>query len=157
MPKGEIMISKSDIVLLLTDLSNRGFNVTEEISQLYKSDQIPLNLLRKINQYKPLDVLNFYEKLRKSYNNKKSKLYINIMKSDEEQAISPKSVLTTLSSLLNQILQFQCDDLVMFYDHARANEITKVLKIYFDTYNIEPAKKLLSLFKADIKVLEMIK
>ena len=45
----------------------------------------------------------------------------------------------------------------MFYTHSRADEITKVLSIYFETKNINPAYKLLSLIKADIKILEMIK
>lgn len=151
------MISRSDIVLLLTELQNNGEDVSKEISDLYKSPTIPLNILKKINDKRPLDLLQFYEKLRDSYNNKRSKLYINIMKSDENLIQDAKITLTTLSALLNQILQYDVQDKPMFLKHARADEITKVLDIYFNTYNIEPAYKLLALIKADIKVLEMVK
>lgn len=151
------MISRSDILLLLTELQAKGEDVSKEINELYSSQIIPLDILKKINDNRPLDLLQFYEKLRDSYNKKRSKMYINIMRSDENALTDPKITLTTLSALLNQILQFDCEDKPMFLKHARADEITKVLSIYFDTYNIEPAYKLLSLIKADIKVLQMIK
>lgn len=151
------MISRSDILLLLTELQTKGEDVSKEINELYSSQIIPLDILKKINDNRPLDLLQFYEKLRDSYNKKRSKMYINIMRSDENALTDPKITLTTLSALLNQILQFDCEDKPMFLKHARADEITKVLSIYFDTYNIEPAYKLLSLIKADIKVLQMIK
>ena len=79
------------------------------------------------------------------------------MKSDENAIDDAKTILTTLSALLNQILQFDVEDRSMFYTHARADEIVKVLNIYFNTKDIDPAYKLLSLVKADIKILEMIK
>ena len=79
------------------------------------------------------------------------------MKSDENVLDNPKTILTTLSALLNQILQYKAKDQVMFYSHIRSDEIVKVLNIYFKTYNLEPAIKLLQLFKADLKSLEMIK
>ena len=151
------MITRSDLVLLLTDLQEKGIDVTEDITKLYQSSNIPVDVLKKINNSRPLDLLRFYEKLRESYNKKRSKLYINIMKSDENAIDDAKTILTTLSALLNQILQFEVEDKVMFYTHSRADEITKVLSIYFETKNINPAYKLLSLIKADIKILEMIK
>lgn len=152
------MITKTDILLLLTDLQNKGADVSADIKQLMSTQVIPLELLKKINQERPLDVLNFYEKIRASYNSKKSKLYINIMKSDENVINDdPITVLTTLSALLNQILQYKATDKPMFFKHVRCEEICQVLDIYFKTYNIQPALKLLTLFKADIKCLEMIK
>ena len=151
------MITRSDLVLLLTDLQEKGIDVTEDISKLYQSSNIPVDILKKINDSRPLDLLKFYEKLRESYNKKRSKLYINIMKSDENAIEDVKTILTTLSALLNQILQFEAEDKSMFYTHSRADEITNVLKIYFETKNINPAYKLLSLVKADIKILDMIK
>jgi len=151
------MITRSDVVMLLTELKDNGEDVSQDIINLYKSETIPLSILKKINDSRPLDLLNFYEKIRNSYNKKRSKMYINIMRSDENALTDPKITLTTLSALLNQILQFDCEDKPMFLKHARADEITKVLGIYFNTYNLEPAYKLLSLIKADIKVLEMIK
>ncbi len=151
------MITKSDVVLLLTELQESGEDVSKEISNLYKSDIIPLEILKKINDNRPIEILSFYEKLRSSYNKKHSKMYINIMRSDENTIQDAKTVLTTLSALLNQILQFECENKPLFLKHARAEEIVKVLGIYFDNFNIEPAYRLLKLIKADIKVLSMIK
>lgn len=151
------MISKSDVVLLLTELQENGEDVSRDILNLYHTDNIPLEILKKINDSKPLSVAKFYEKIRQSYNKKHSKMYINIMRSDENAIQDAKTILTTLSGLLNQILQFECEDKPMFLKHVRADEITKVLEIYFKTFNIDPAFQLLKLIKADIKVLQMIK
>lgn len=151
------MIAKSDIILLLTELQNKGIDVKNEMNLVLTSPTIPLEALKKINDNRSLDVLQFYEKIRKSYNNKRSKLYINIMRSDENTIGDPKTIVTTLSALLNQILQYKPEDIALFYKHARANEIVKVLEIYFNTYNLEPARKLLEITKADIKALDMIK
>lgn len=151
------MIAKNDVILLLTELEQNNINVKEDIQKVLTSKTIPLDVLKKINDNRPLDVLMFYEKLRKSYNSKKSKLFMNIMKADENVLDDPKTILTTLSALLNQILQFNSDNKVMFYSHMRCDEIVKVLDIYFKTYNLEPSIQLLKLFKADEKVIEMIK
>lgn len=151
------MITKTDLLLLLTELQEQGVDTTADIKYLMSSKSIPLDLLKKINQDRQLDVARFYEKLRTSYNNKKSKLYINIMRSDENTIFDPNTILTTLSALLNQALQFKAEDRVMFFKHVRTNEIVQVLDIYFKTFNIKPALKLLTLYKADIKAFESMK
>ena len=151
------MIAKSDVILLLTELQSKGIDVSDDLDKTIKSSSIPLDVLKKINDNRPMDIVNFYEKLRRSYNDKRSKLYINIVKSDEDKLNDPKKVLTTLSALLNQILQYRADDQILFYKHSRGDEIAKVLEIYFKNYNLEPASSLLKLCKADLKCLEMIK
>lgn len=151
------MIAKSDVILLLTELQNRGIDVKDELNLVLRSPTIPLEALKKINDNRSLDILKFYEKIRKSYNEKKSKLYINIMRADENVISDPKTIVTTLSALLNQILQYKPDDQTLFYKHARADEIVKCLNIYFNTYNLEPCRKLLEITKADVKCLQMIK
>jgi len=151
------MITKGDIILLLTELQTKGIDVSKELNTTLNSQDISLDVLKKINENRSLDILKFYEKLRKSYNDKRSKLYINIMRSDENAIEDPRTIVTTLSALLNQILQYKSDDQTLFYKHARADEIVKCLNIYFNTYNLEPARSLLEITKADIKVLEMIK
>ena len=150
------MINKSDVVVLINELQTKGINMDSELNEVMRSNSIPLSVLKKINDYKSLDIVNFYEKLRRSYNNKKSKLYINILKSDENVLDDPRTILTTLSALLNQILQFKVEDKVSFYNQARADEIVKVLELYFKTYNLDPAMRLLNLYKADMVVLEYI-
>ena len=150
------MITKNDVLLLLTDLQEHGVDCNKEFELTLKSDTIPLSALKLINDNRPIDIVNFYNKLRKSYNDKRSKLYISIMKSDENKLNDPKKIVTTLSALLNQILQYQANDTVLFYKHSRCNEIIKVLEIYFNNYNLEPASQLLALMKADIISLEYI-
>ena len=58
--------------------------------------------------------------------------------------------------MYNQILQYSPEDKTMFYTHMRCDEIVHVLDIYFKTYDLEPAIKLLTLFKSDQKALESI-
>lgn len=150
------MIAKSDIILLLSELQLKGVDVANELNLVVKSNDIPLSALKLINDNRGIDIIKFYEKLRKSYNDKKSKLYISIMKSDEDKINDPKKIVTTLSALLNQILQYKAEDQVMFYKHSRGSDIVKVLSIYFDSYNLEPASQLLALMKADIVALEYV-
>ena len=61
--------------------------------------------------------------------------------------------------MLTQVLRFSNDtsDRQMFLRHARANDITKVLNIYFNNYDLTNCIKLLRIIKADIKALESIK
>ena len=149
------MITRNDCVLLLTEIQNRtGESTIKYVKELFKSNDLDINVLKYINNKRQLDLTKFYQKLRKSYNNKRSSLYINIVKETED----PTEVLTTLASLNLQILLFSknVDDKPMFFSHARSNEITLVLNNYFKTYDIQPCLKLLKLIKADLKVCELI-
>lgn len=147
------MITRDDCILLLTDIQNQtGEPMDAYIRKLFKSPDVDVETLKFINNKRQLELTKFYEKLRKSYNNKKSSLYINIVKETE----NPTDVLTTLASLNLQILLFakNVDDKSMFFNHARSQEITLVLNNYFKTYDILPCLKLLKLIKADLKVCE---
>ena len=148
------MLEKTDVILLLTELQQEGINVDKELKLILSGPYISVDVLKKINSERSLDIVNFYKKLKKSYNEKRSKLYINIMKSDENILDNPKTILTTLSAMLNQVLQYRAQDVTQFYKHVRADEISKVLVHYFNSYDLEPARKLLALIKADIKVFE---
>lgn len=146
------MITKEDVLLLLTELRDSGVDCKEQIKQQILAKEPQIEILKFINDNRELDLTNFYKKLRKSYNNKKSKLYINIVKETEDV----KDVLTTLSSLLTQIILYakNVDNMVMFYQHSRAQEITLVLNNYFKTYDLTNCIKLMKIIKADIKVCE---
>lgn len=146
------MISKNDCLILLNDIKNSGNNVSEQITFLIKNQEPNADIVKFINENRQLDLTNFYEKVRKSYNEKKSKLYINIVKEIEE----PQEVLTTLSALLTQILLFSrgVENKPMFLRSSRAPQISLVLNNYFKTYDITTAQKLLKIIKADIKVCE---
>lgn len=149
------MLQKTDLLLLLTDIQEAEpqNDVKEYVDMVIKTPGINFEALKFINEHRLLDVTNFYEKLRRSYNQKRSKLYINIMKSDETEL---KDVLVVLTSLLNQIMIFaeQAKDRQMFLKHARADEICKALLVYLTSYNIQPAVQLVQLVKADLKALQ---
>ena len=149
------MITKNDCYLLLSELNDNGLDTSNAIKDLMSSNSPSLEVIKFINDNRQLGLTLFYEKLRKSYNNKKSKLYINIMKEIEQ----PQDVLVTLSSLLTQILLFAKDveDRQMFLRHSRADEITRVLTSYLKDYDLTNCIKLIKLFKIDIKALESIK
>ena len=149
------MITKNDCYLLLADLQNKGIDTSEPINELIKSSSIPMSVIKFINDNRQLDLLNFYEKIRKSYNQKKSNLYINIVKEIE----NPNDVLTTLSAMLTQALRYSenVQDKQMFLRHARVDDITKVLSIYLTNWDLTNCIKLLKVIKADIKALEVIK
>lgn len=149
------MITKNDCYLLLSELNERGVDTSSPIKDLMSSTSPSLEVIKFINDNRQLELTKFYEKLRKSYNNKKSKLYINIMKEIEQ----PQDVLITLSSLLTQILLFSKDveDKQMFLRHSRSDEITKVLSGYFKDFDLTRCVKLIKLIKIDIKALETIK
>ena len=149
------MITKNDCYLLLSELEANGIDTSVPIKELMSSSNPTLEVIKFINDNRQLGLTRFYEKIRKSYNNKKSKLYINIMKEIEQ----PQDVLVTLSSLLTQILLFSKDveDRQMFLRHSRTDEITKVLSGYFRDFDLTNCMKLIKLIKIDIKALESIK
>ena len=149
------MITRTDCILLLTDLEEHGVDTRDVLTQMLKLPEPNIDIIKFINDNRQLDLLKFYEKIRKSYNNKRSSLYINIVKEID----SPTEVLTTLSALLTQILLFskEVEDREMFLRHARALEISKILANYFQTYDLTNCLKLLRVIKADIKALESVK
>ena len=77
------MISKNDCMLLLIDLEEKGFNTDKQIEQLVRMNEPSLDIIEFINKNRQLDLSRFYEKLRHSYKNKKSSIYINIVKEIE--------------------------------------------------------------------------
>lgn len=149
------MITKNDCLLLLADIEEDCSDkdiLKEMVKKVSLSHNVTIDVLDFINKNKPLDVLKFYEQLRYNYNHKKSKLYKNIVKDIEDTT----EVLTTLSSLLTQILLYskKCDDKQLFLKHSRAKEIAIVLTKYFENSDITICLQLLRLIKADLKCLE---
>lgn len=149
------MITRQDCLLLLSELEDTGIDVSNEISKVLTHTNIDLEVLNFINKHKPLDLLNFYNKIRTSYNHKKSKLYKEIVTVNEKE---PKDILITLSSLLTQIFIFSntTDNRQLFLKHSRIDEITSVLKNYSNNFDITPCVDLLNLVRADLKALESL-
>ncbi len=150
------MITKNDIIILLTDLETKGLNVKKQLNDLFKSNEISLDVIKFINDNRQFDLASFYELIRNNYNKKKSKLYKNIVKEDLN---NPKESVTTLSALCLQINLFasKLKDDRLFIKHSRAEEITQALNNYYKTYDLIPCIKVLKLIKADLKAFENIK
>lgn len=148
------MINRSDCLILLNELKNNGVDTVEVTKELIRLKEPTLEILKFINDNKTLEARLFYEKIRRSYNDHKSKLYLNIVKGNLE----PKEVLTCLASLNLQILLYNknVENSVMFLRHMRFEEIQKVMLNYSLTGDIIPCQKLLNLFKLDLKALEEI-
>lgn len=149
------MITKTDCILLLTELETKGIDVKDNLQKALSSPSIDIDVLKFINDNRQMDLTAFYKYIRKSYNQKHSSLYKNIV---SEELKDPNEALTTLSALLTQILLFsrKVENKQMFLRHARCNEITKILNNYFITYDLTNCLKLLKIIKADIKALESI-
>lgn len=145
------MITKNDIIILLTDLQEKGLDVSAHLNNILKNG-VSISTIQFINSNRQLDLYKFYEKIRKSYNQKHSNLYINIVKEIDDI----NKVLITLSALETQILIFSknVEDREMFLRHSRALEISKVLSNYFINYDSKPCIKLIQLIKADLKCLQ---
>lgn len=151
------MITKRDCILLLMDLQQRGINTDSIMNRVLKTNDVDLEVVKFINTYRPLDANNFYEKIRKSYNNKKSNLYKNIVTCDEQDCT--KTVLTTLAALSLQILLYSehVTDTQMFLSHTRFEEIQQVLLNYSKTFELIPCIQVLQVIKADVKAFEYIR
>lgn len=152
------MITKTECLMLLFDLRDKGYDVDTTLAELVKSKSPSIEVIKFINDKQELNVRKFYEKLRYSYNHGNSILYKKIVKStDDSMEEDPRGLLCTLASLQLQILLFneRIND-TNFLQNARFDEISKVLLNYYNTKDIIPCIKLLALVKSDLKVLEEI-
>lgn len=148
------MITKNDCMSILVKLGDEGINIDKEIKKLLLSKEIPLEIIKFIADNRGIEVMNFYEMLRKSHNKKKSPLYTNIVREQEDI----QEVVITLSSLLTQIALYgaKLEDPTEFYKTVRANEITEILNKYYTEQEYSLPIKLLKVIKSDLVVLEYI-
>ena len=149
------MITRNDCLLLLA-LLPQDEEVMAMTRLALKNPNTDFKVVKYINSKRQLDANALYEKIRKSYNTKKSQLYKNIVTCDEEDCAS--NVLTTLAALNLQILLFaeKVTDRKMFLSHMRFQEITECLLHYSKTYDLIPCIKVLQIIKADLKVFELM-
>lgn len=147
------MITRNDTILLLTELQEQGVDTGKLVEVALRSSEVNVTVIKFINSHRPFEANKFYEKIRKSYNDKKSTLYRNIVK---ENLDDPNDVLTTLASLNLQILLYSknVDDKQMFLRHMRFEEICAALLNYSKKYDLVPCIKLLQRIKADLKAFQ---
>lgn len=147
------MLTKNDCMTLLVKLEDRGLNINSYMKKLLVARDIPLDVLKFIANNQGIEVVNFYEMLRKKHNQKKSPLYKNILK----EVASKEDIITTLVCLLTQVTLYSNkleSGQELFLKEVRAEEISRVINQYFKTGEIETCGNLLRLIKTDLLVLE---
>lgn len=152
------MLQANDLILILTDMEASGDESAKEyLMRALRNPLVSSETLKYINDRRPLDVTKFYERVRKNYNDKRSNLYKNIVRDIED----PEDAISTLSAfLLNLFLYSKHVDesnKALFFKHVRAEEVSRVLNMFYKDYDITSAIKLLRLIKADLKCFESIK
>ena len=147
------MITKNDCMSILLKLEDQGLNINNMMRKLVIAKETPLEVLQFIAQNRGMEAINFYEMLRVRYNQKKTPLYKNILKNNDESEIT-----TILACLLTQIVLYskKLESKELFLKEIRAEEISRVLNKYFETDDLDQCKKLLQLIKADLLVLEYL-
>lgn len=153
-----IIIDKRDVLNILFDFQKlypEDNEVTVQLNRLIRMKEPDLDAIKFVNDRREFELRQFYEKMRKSYNNKNSKLYRNLVRFEE---LEPREILTCLGSLQLQILLFYktLGSDTNFLAHARFDSICDCLKHFYNTGDYAPAMKLLSLIKSDLKIFEAI-
>lgn len=149
------MLTKSDCLSILVKMEDAGINIKDNMKDLLISKDIPTKVLEFIIKNKWIEAGNFYEMLRKKHNQKKSPLYLNILREIE----SEEQCITTLVCLLVQINLYSNKlekDKDLFLKEIRAEEISKVLYEYYSSGNSSNCFNLLKLIKIDLLVLECL-
>lgn len=146
------MITSDDCLLILNTLKEKGVD-TQKIEEELSLRGPTKKVVKFIKDNDDLDIYNFYRKLRKSYNDKRSKLYINIVKEDFSNV---ENIPTTMASYVLQSLLYanQTNDETMFLEQARYNECCECLLEYGQSGNLIPCIRLLQTIKQEIKALE---
>ena len=149
------MITKNDCLSILVELEDRGVaGINKYVRQLMSSKEISLEVLKFIAANRGIEVANFYEIIIKSYNEKHSNLYYNIL--NETDNIN--EILITLSSLLTQVF-LHCKHIenpARFLKEIRASEIARVINEYCANENPELCIKMLQAIRSDLTVMEYI-
>ena len=148
------MLNKSDCMSILIKLEDKGVDINAQMKKLILAKDTPIDVLKFIAEKQGLEAVNFYEMLRKSYNNKKSKLYKNIL-----DDIKLEDVCVILSSLLLQIALYSSkltDTKNSFLQEIRANEISDALADFYKSDNVEKCLAVLNAIKTDLLVLEYL-
>lgn len=151
------MLKNEELILLLSSLVNVGVSqeeINKQIKKLYTSPLKKSEVIKFINDNKPLDIKNFYNKIRKSYNENHSKLYPNIVKEID----NPEEVLTTISSYILQVNLYSknVENSILFLQSSRIQEACSLLSNYYLDYNIQPLVNYIKSIKLDLKLFESI-
>jgi hypothetical protein len=151
------MLQTNDLILLLTEIEEENPEASAYLRNIItaKTPRTLLDAMKFINDNRPLDICEFYDRIRKNHNEKKSPLYKNIVK-DIDADID--EIITTLHAYILQVNLYSkhVEDKPMFFKHARAEEVTRALHNYYVDFDITTALKLIKLLKADLIAFEQV-
>ena len=66
------MLNKADCLSILVKLEDSGIEINQIMKKLIVSKDVPLDVLKFIADNRGIEVMNFYEMLRKKHNKDKS-------------------------------------------------------------------------------------
>lgn len=146
------MLNRQECYKLLFEIKSKGINTDEQLSLLSRSSLVPKEIIKFINNNRQLEVKEFYENLRKKYNSKSSKLYLQLVKEDLE----PIEILKTLCSYNTQVILYSenLTNKKNYLDNSRIKESLQALTKYFNEQDISECIDILKIIKSDIKILE---
>lgn len=142
------MITKNDCfeIIIKSNIENKK-QLILELSPL------PLiEVIRKVNELRLLDVTNFYKKLRKSYNQKRSKLYKDLVREIDDP--NKAAIILTIYLQNAMLYKSEVNGEELFRKSARVPEVLQVL-INFFNYDIIKTVDMLKTIRNDIKCLEL--
>lgn len=149
------MLTNNDLSILLMEMEEEGVpGASSALGKTLGKPGVDFDALRFVNSHRQLDVAGFYERVRKNGNDKRSDLYRNIVRGEWD----PDKALSTLHAFALQAFLYsrKVDDAKkqMFFRHVRAEEVSRVLHDYYESYDMGGVLKALSLIKADMLAFE---
>lgn len=149
------MINRIDCYQVLFELKKNGVDVEAQLKMLSTSPTVPSSVIKFINENRPMYIREFYETLRKKGNDKCSKLYKNIVKEKQEDALEAVKTLTSLlTHLMIEAQKIDQRDITSFYTQARASQISTAIQQYFTQGEIQKVFEEIKRIREDIKILE---
>lgn len=144
------MLTSQDLIYFLTKCNTKEADVI--IRKLLTSSAFKGEAISYLNSTRSIDIVNFYEHLRKSYNEKRSSLYINLMKEDlplEDQVITLASYILQANIYLKKAINRP-----LFIRESEVNNSALALQKYYSQEDLLEVRNQLNKIKEDIKLYE---
>lgn len=144
------MLTNQDLIYFLTKWNTKEADVI--IRKLLTSSSFKGEAISYLNSLRSIDIVNFYEHLRKSYNEKHSSLYINLMREElslDEQIITLASYILQANIYLKKSINKP-----LFIRESSLLDASRALELYYSQEDFLWVSKQLSKIKEDIKLYE---
>lgn len=148
----KLNLSIEDLLYLLSRAHTQTADALLNSLMTTRSYTTKAAAIRYLASIQSLDIANFFEHLRSSCNKGKSRLYINLMKEEN----NPDDLIITLSSYILQanIYLKKSVNKRLFTEEAQLAEATEALNSYYKTRDLQLILNEVSKIKANIKLWE---